>query len=178
MASHGLPWRAGDDREGGGGPGGLEKHRQKESCNDCHSRLDPWGIPFERYNATGRYQPNVPKAGVRVSGFRKQTHSDMVGYRAYLDSINTESVDASAKLPNGETVHNLSDLKVHLLKKRKLDIAENILRRLMGYALGRELDWRDRFEVKRLMEKSQQFEFRLRDMIILICQSPTLQQNN
>ena len=48
----------------------------------------------------------------------------------------------------------------------------------MGYALGRELDWRDRFEVKRLMEKSQQFEFRLRDMIILICQSPTLQQNN
>jgi hypothetical protein len=156
----------------------LQKHRQKESCNDCHSRLDPWGIPFERYNATGRFQPNVPKEGVRVNGFQKQTHGDMAGYRTYLDSINTETVDASAKLPNGETVHNLRGLKIHLLKKRKHDIAENMLRRLMSYALGRELDWRDRFEVKRLMNESQKLEFRMRDMIVLICQSPTLQQNN
>ena len=156
----------------------LEKHRQKESCNDCHSRLDPWGIPFERYNATGRFQPNVPKPGVRVNGFQKQTHGDLAGYHDYLESINTEPVDASAKLPDGETVHNLSDLKVHLLKKRKHDIAENVLRRLLGYALGRELDWRDRFEVKRLMNESQKLDFRIRDMIVLICQSPALQQNN
>jgi len=156
----------------------LEKHRQKESCNDCHSRLDPWGIPFERYNATGRYQPAIPKEGVRVSGFYKHIHGDMAAYHAYLDSINTESVDASAKLPSGETVENLAELKNHLLKKRKHDIAENILRRLLSYGLGRELDWRDRFEVKRLMDESQRTDFRLRDMIILVCQSTTFKHNN
>ncbi|MDA7864578.1 DUF1592 domain-containing protein [bacterium] len=156
----------------------LAKHRQKESCNDCHSRLDPWGIPFERYNATGRFQPNVPKEGIRVSGFQKKIHRDLRGYSAYLDSINTESVNASAKLPSGEMVENLDDLKNHLLKERKHDVAENILRRLLGYALGRELDWRDHFEVKRLMSESHKSDFRLRDMIILICQSTTFKNNN
>ena len=47
----------------------LARHRTVESCNDCHSRLDPWGIPFEEYNAIGRYQPKVPQDGTRVSGF-------------------------------------------------------------------------------------------------------------
>jgi hypothetical protein len=102
----------------------------------------------------------------------------MAAYHAYLDSINTELVDASAKLPSGETVENLAELKNHLLKKRKHDIAENILRRLLSYGLGRELDWRDRFEVKRLMDESQRTDFRLRDMIILVCQSTTFKHNN
>lgn len=38
----------------------LRQHRKVESCNDCHVRLDPWGIPFEEYNSIGRYQPLVP----------------------------------------------------------------------------------------------------------------------
>jgi len=25
----------------------LARHRNVESCADCHVRLDPWGIPFE-----------------------------------------------------------------------------------------------------------------------------------
>ena len=31
----------------------LEFHRQKESCNDCHRTLDPWGIALEEYSAEG-----------------------------------------------------------------------------------------------------------------------------
>lgn len=156
----------------------LEKHRQKESCNDCHSRLDPWGIPFERYNATGQFQPNVPKAGTRVSGFYKHIHGDMNSYEAYLESINTESVDASAKLPSGETVRSLDDLKRHLLSNRKEEIAENIVRRFLSYAIGRELDWQDRFEVKRMLNELQKDDFRLRDMIVLICQSETFRNDH
>jgi mono/diheme cytochrome c family protein len=155
----------------------LEKHRQKESCNDCHARLDPWGIPFERYNATGQFQPNVPKAGTRVSGFYKHMHGDMNSYEAYLESINTESVDASAKLPSGETVRSLDDLKRHLLSNRKEEIAGNIVRRFLSYAIGRELDWQDRFEVKRMLNELQKDDFRLRDMIVLICQSETFRND-
>ena len=156
----------------------LEKHRQKESCNDCHSRLDPWGIPFERYNATGQFQPNVPKAGTRVSGFYKHIHGDMNSYDAYLESINTESVDASAKLPSGETVRSLDDLKRHLLSNRKEEIAGNIVRRFLSYAIGRELEWQDRFEVKRMLNELQKDDFRLRDMIVLICQSETFRNDH
>ncbi|MAI30980.1 MAG: hypothetical protein CMM07_04805 [Rhodopirellula sp.] len=173
-----LSESAGESSENAVGIKGLlEKHRQKESCNDCHFRLDPWGIPFERYNATGRFQPKVPKAGTRVSGFQKHIHGDMHRYQTYLASINTEPVDATAKLPSGEMVHSLDDLKNYLLNNRKNEIAENIVRRLFSYALGRELDWQDRFEVKQMMDKLQKDDFRLRDMIVLICQSETFQDD-
>ncbi|MDA0810511.1 MAG: DUF1592 domain-containing protein [Planctomycetota bacterium] len=155
----------------------LAKHRQQESCHECHSRLDPWGIPFERYNATGRFQPRVPKDGTRVSGFRRETHNDLAGYANYLETINTVDVQAASRVPNGPRVDSLAELKAHLLAERREDIAENVLRRLLTYGLGRELTWRDRFTVAELLSRSKQNDDRLRDMIVAICQSETFRGN-
>ena len=149
----------------------LAKHRQKESCNDCHARLDPWGIPFEHYNAIGRYQPFVPKEGARVSGFNEKAHGDLAGYTVYLRSINTEKVEAVARVPNGPEVEGMVGLKNYLLEHRKNDIAENILRRLLSYGIGRKLTTHDRFVVGELIEGSAVNDYRLLDMIIAICQS-------
>lgn len=151
----------------------LQKHRQKQSCNSCHSRLDPWGIPFERYNAIGRYQPLVPKEGTRVSGFNRDKHQDRKGYTAYLQSINTVKVDAATHLPLGPQVDGLEGLKAYLLRERKDDIARNVLRKLLSYAMGRELSWQDRFVVKKLLEMTKERDYRFRDVIVLICQSET-----
>ena len=150
----------------------LAKHRQKESCNDCHARLDPWGIPFEHYNAIDKYQPLVPKEGARVSGFHLQTHGDLAGYAAYLKTVNTEKVEAAARVPNGPEVSGMADLKAYLLKHRREDVAENVLRRLLTYGLGRELTTRDRFAVDELLKESAANDHRLLDMILTICQSP------
>ena len=150
----------------------LAKHRQKESCNDCHARLDPWGIPFEHYNAIGKYQPLVPKEGARVSGFHLQTHGDLAGYAAYLKTVNTEKVEAAARVPNGPEVSGMADLKAYLLKHRREDVAENVLRRLLTYGLGRELTTRDRFAVDELLKESAANDHRLLYMILTICQSP------
>ena len=133
----------------------LAKHRTVESCNDCHFRLDPWGIPFEEYNAIGRYQPKVPKDGTRVSGFNAQKHVDLAGYQAYLDSINTVEVDAKARVPHGPEVDGMRELKDYLLKERRDDIAENVIRRLLTYGIGRHLTYRDRFAVEELVRRSQ-----------------------
>ena len=149
----------------------LAKHRQKESCNDCHSRLDPWGIPFERYNAIGKYQPLVPKEGARVSGFSVKTHADLAGYSAYLKTINTEKVEANARVPNGPEVNGMGELKAYLLQKRQDDLAKNTLRRLLSYGLGRQLTTRDRFVVAELLQQSAANDHRLLDMIITICKS-------
>jgi len=149
----------------------LAKHRQKESCNDCHARLDPWGIPFEHYNAIGKYQPLVPKEGARVSGFNKQTHGDLAGYAAYLKTINTEKVEAAARVPNGPEVNGMADLKAYLLKHRHEDVSENVLRRLLTYGIGRELTTHDRYVVAEMLKESAANEHRLLDMIITICQS-------
>lgn len=149
----------------------LAKHRQKESCRDCHIRLDPWGIPFERYNAIGRFQQLVPKEGTRVRRFDRKTHKDLAEYAAYLSSINTVEVQASAQVPQGPQVDGLAELKTFLLNNHEDDITENILRRLLTYGIGRELTWRDRFTIAELLNQSKKNEHCFQDMIVAICQS-------
>ena len=149
----------------------LAAHRQKESCNDCHSRLDPWGIPFEHYNAIGKYQPLVPKEGTRVSGFVLNQHRDLAGYKKYLNSINTEKIEAGARVPLGPEVGGMDDLKKFLKQEKRDDVARNILRRLLSYGIGRELGAHDRFMVDDLLQRSSSKGHRLLDMIIIICKS-------
>lgn len=150
----------------------LEQHRQKESCNDCHVRLDPWGIPFERYNAIGKYQPVIPKDGTRVPRFNSKNQS-IEQYLKSVEKLNTVKVQADARVPHGPKIDGMSDLKAFLLKYRKHDVAENMIRRLLTYGLGRELSFRDRYEVEKILVKSKENDFKIRDMIISICLSNT-----
>lgn len=149
----------------------LRRHRQKTSCNVCHARLDPWGIPFEQYNAIGRFQAMVPKDGTRVRGFDRSKHKDLAGYRAYLQEINTVPVNAESRLPGGLRVNGLDELKAYLIAERADDIAANLVRRLLSYALGRPMTYRDHFAVEHLVEKSKSNDYRLQDLILSICQS-------
>lgn len=154
----------------------LALHRTQESCNDCHFRLDPWGIPFEQYNAIGKFQPLVPKSGSRIRSFDKRQHVDLKGYVAYLNTVNTEQAEADTRLPNGPEVNGMADLKRYLLKDRKEDIAANLLRRLLTYGLGRELTYRDRFAEEHLLEYLKRDGLGMRDMIVAVCRSPLFRE--
>ncbi len=153
----------------------LRLHRTKESCNDCHAGLDPWGIPFERYDATGRFHPRVPPSGTRVQGFLKADHGDQAGYRAYLEELSTVEIDAASRVPHGPTggamVDGMRGLKDHLLGDRRDDIATNVTRRLMTYALGRDLTLRDRFAVEELVRATAPKDHPLQDLIVAVCRS-------
>ena len=149
----------------------LRLHRTKASCNECHARLDPWGIPFEEYDATGRYAPRVPPQDTRVEGFRAATHGDLDGYREYLAGLCTVDVEADAVVPNGPEVDGVAALKAYLLEARRDDIAENVARRLLTYALGRELTYRDRFVVEELCAESRRNGYRLQDLIVAVCKT-------
>ncbi|MGK0153149.1 MAG: mono/diheme cytochrome c family protein [Neolewinella sp.] len=149
----------------------LRLHRSKQSCRECHARLDPWGIPFEQYDATGRFQSRVPPPGSKVQGFDLAQHRDLSGYREYLNGLSTAKVEASAQLPRGPLVASVAELKRYLLEQRHQDIAENVVRRLLTYALGRELTYRDRYVVEQLLHDSEQNGYKLRDLIVAICQT-------
>ena len=154
----------------------LARHRTVESCNDCHFRLDPWGIPFEDYNAIGRFQPMVPKDGTRVSGFNADKHKDLAGYQDYLDSINTVAVISRARVPHGPEVSGMRELKAFLLKERKDDVVENIIRRLLSYGLGRELTYRDRFAVDSIRQQVIKTDYGMRDILVSICLSDVFRE--
>jgi hypothetical protein len=149
----------------------LKIHRKKESCNDCHVRLDPWGIPFEQYNAIGLFQPKVPAENVRVSGFNKKIHRDLLGYREYLKKINVIELDSQARVPHGPKVKGIADLKKYLLKYRKKDVAKNMVKRLLSYGLGRDLNYKDRYIVENLCEELSDKNYLMKDMILAVCKS-------
>ncbi|MEE2639120.1 MAG: DUF1592 domain-containing protein [Planctomycetota bacterium] len=154
----------------------LAKHRTVESCNDCHFRLDPWGIPFEDYNAIGRFQPRVPRDGTRVSGFNADKHGDLAGYQAYLDEINTVKVNSRARVPHGPEVDGMRELKNFLLTQRRDDIVENVIRRLLTYGLGRQLTFRDRFAVDAICKQAEKTDFGMRDILVFICLSDVFRE--
>ena len=154
----------------------LKKHRTVESCNNCHFRLDPWGIPFEEYNAVGRYQPKVPKDGTRVRPI-DAGYKDLASYSQYLDSINTVEVFAKARVPHGPEVNGMRELKAHLLKDRKDDVARNVIRRLLSYGIGRRLTYRDRFAVGALLDESRKKDFGMRDIIVALCKSDVFRES-
>ena len=149
----------------------LAQHRNVESCNDCHFRLDPWGIPFERHNAIGQFQAKVPKQGTRVSVFQKDQHADIAGYKDYLSSINTVSIPASTHVPGGHSVNGLQELKTYLVTERKEQIIENIIRRLLSYGIGSKLNSRDHLTVKTLINDTRANDHGLTDIIVAICKS-------
>jgi hypothetical protein len=43
----------------------------------------------------------------------------------------------------------------------------------MTYSIGRELTYRNRFEVKKLLKLAEEDGYKLQDMVVSICQSPT-----
>jgi len=149
----------------------LRIHRTKQSCRDCHARLDPWGIPFEQYDATGRFAPRVAPAGTRISGFDPNRHKDLESYGSYIAGLATQVVDATARLPNGPKVDGVAGLKRYLIDERLDDIAENVTRRLLSYALGREVTYRDRYAIAELLRKAEPNGYKLKDLIVSICQS-------
>lgn len=36
----------------------LERHRNQEGCAKCHAGIDPWGIPFQKFDAGGLFNPD------------------------------------------------------------------------------------------------------------------------
>ena len=106
-----------------------------------------------------------------MSVYQAAQHTDMVGYQAYLDSINTVEIEASSRVPHGPQVSGMNGLKEHLLEARKDDIVENVIRRLLSYALGRKLTYRDRITIQKLTTATRGDQHGIRSVIIEICKS-------
>ncbi|MGL5096911.1 MAG: DUF1585 domain-containing protein, partial [Planctomycetia bacterium] len=76
-----------------------------------HARMDPLGFGLENFDPLGRW---------------RERDADL-------------PIDATGKLPSGETFVGPEQLK-QLLLKRKPDVFRHLARKMLGYALGRELN--------------------------------------
>ena len=115
----------------------LIEHAQVESCRDCHSKIDPWGVAFENYNALGQWREGTSDPLV------KQPHQNV-------------NIDPSTELRNGRQIQNLDDLKNYILTEKKPQFRRAIVRKVLSYSLGRYLEFSDRSAVDSICEKLEQ----------------------
>ncbi len=109
----------------------LEIHRTKADCAGCHNRMDPLGFGLENFDALGRWR--TTDAGL--------------------------TVDASGKLPSGESFQSPAELKQVLLK-RQGEFHGHFVRKLVGYALGRNLNKFDGCVIEDCLKQLSAHEFR------------------
>jgi mono/diheme cytochrome c family protein len=121
----------------------IADHRNKPACYSCHSRIDPWGIAFENYDALG----------------------------VYRTQINDKPVDATAELFNKQTLAGMDGLKRYLLISRQDQLARAMVHKMMAYALGRPLSFGDRADIDRLTAQFRKQEDRLGDLVQLVVSS-------
>lgn len=133
----------------------LEIHRTKESCNQCHRNLDPWGIALENLDAVGRWRTEI----ARPSG----------------DHPEKLTIDANVTLPNGDVVAGTSGLKNYLLQHRKEDFARSLVCRLLSYSLGRSLDLTDQAAIDQVLKQTAADDYKLKALIHTLVQSEPFQ---
>ena len=130
----------------------LEIHREKSACNSCHRGIDPWGIPFENYDAVGLWRTEVLRVLNRKTEIKIPVETDSV-------------------LPSGDKISGLESLKEYLLENEKDRFSEAVVRKLMAYGLGRSVEFTDQATVNLLTKRFQQNDYRLKDLIVDIVQS-------
>ncbi|MDB4676874.1 DUF1592 domain-containing protein [bacterium] len=102
----------------------LEKHRANRQCASCHNKIDPIGFGLENYDPIGRWR--------KIDGGKP--------------------IDASGSLPGGRTFNGPRELKQNLVVNQD-DFYRNMARTVLTYALGRKLEFYDRPEIDRIVDK-------------------------
>jgi hypothetical protein len=92
----------------------LEMHRANPTCAACHAIMDPMGLALENFDLVGRWR----------------------------EQEDGHPIDATAELTDGTRLAGPADLRRALLSRSDAFVA-SLTRRLLTYALGRELDHYD-----------------------------------
>jgi Protein of unknown function (DUF1585)/Protein of unknown function (DUF1588) len=115
----------------------IENHRDQAACFSCHSKIDPWGIAFENYDALGRWR----------------------------DNINGTPIDASSLLFNQQELKGSDGLKRFLLQNRQDQFVRAMVHKLATFALGRPLTFSDHADIDRITANVRRHDDGLATMI-------------
>ena len=124
----------------------LEVHSKKAACAECHRGIDPWGIALERYDA--------------------------IGLARETTATRKKAVSSDTVLPGNHPVTGLADLKKFLLTQRREQFSHALVSKMLIYALGRDLELKDRPLVEELSKSFAQNDYRLPMLMKNIVMSP------
>ena len=123
----------------------VELHTEVDSCKACHAKIDPIGFGLENLSHVGTWRTKYP---------------------------DKSPIESEGMLPGGQAFSNPKQLKQQLLDNYQDEIVENITRRFLAYALGRQLQPFDRPTVKRIVEKLAANDYRMSVLLTSVALSP------
>jgi hypothetical protein len=121
----------------------IERHSSDPACAKCHARIDPFGFALENFDTIGRR--------------RETSASGLV-------------IDSRTTLPDGTEIEGISGLRNYLLKKRRVSFVSQFCRKLLGYALAREVQLSDEPLLTEMQRRLKKNDYRFSvavEMIVL-----------
>jgi len=116
----------------------LEAHRVSPSCNGCHGVIDPLGFALENFDAVGRWRDRDREAG--------------------------SVIDASGVMADGTPLDGPMALRDALLA-RPDQFAQTFTEKLMIYALGRSLTYKDMPAVREIVREAARRDYRFSTIV-------------
>jgi len=122
----------------------LEAHRTNKSCMACHGEIDPLGLALENFDNTGRWRD--------------------------ADEVAQQPIDTTTTLSSGQVIHGPPELRRYL-NQRADQFPTTVTKRLLMYALNRELEYYDMPEVRQIVRAAAANHYRFADLITGIVNS-------
>ncbi len=119
----------------------LERHRDQKGCANCHAGIDPWGLPFEQFDAGGLLRSDAA------------------------------AVDARSVLPDETEVAGVDELKAYLTSDGMDQVAFSFLKHVATYATGRTLSYNEIELLKQKGLELKPDDYRVQDMMRFVVNS-------
>jgi hypothetical protein len=126
----------------------MSEHRASPVCAACHKTLDPIGFALENFDAVGAWR--TQEAG--------------------------NPIDATGELGDGTKVDGVVALRQAILSRQEVFV-QTVTEKLLTYALGRGLDYRDMPAVRAIVRESQKNNYSLDSLILGVIESAPFRMN-
>ncbi len=125
----------------------LEKHRENVQCAGCHSKIDPYGLALENFDAIGVWRA-------------KEGDFD---------------IDGSGALLSGKAFKDFDEFRV-VLKANQGEFRKALVEKLVTYALGRGVEYADKYAVRDICSQSSRGQDHFSAVILAIVESDLFQK--
>ena len=133
----------------------LAKHRNVETCAECHNKIDPLGFPLEYFNPIGGYRAN----------YVKSRRWDRMGHKLMVRK--GLPVEGKAELPSGDQLDDPRSLTDYL-RSREEQFIRALTTTLLTYSTGREMTFRESNDIQRIVREISKEGTGVQDLVIKV----------
>ena len=140
----------------------LAQHQQDPNCAVCHRKMDPLGFAFQNFDLSGRWR------NVEFDQYHRYELDGKIEWRGKGES---RPVDATGRLPRGESFSSYAEFKEILVTTYIDDIVRGLLKKLTLYGTGRQPNVRDLVTIQSIMKDHAPKGYLMKDVLKALVRS-------